>query len=286
MSRTASRYAVRDRNRLLDPAADAHQIYRDMALIDFPSDMKLGLHLAFYRSFIIPGIAELLARTGEIQAHTDKRTMDTGLLMYELIYGGTESERGRQVIAMLNRMHHRYDIPADQYQYILATFVVQPTRWIEQAGWRPIEPVEREASAQFYGRVGKLMAIRDIPDTFADFDSFLVDYERQHAGRSDAALQLMAASQMTFANRLPTRLQGLSDPLVAAMTDEPTVLEALGLSRAPRWLRAAVHGGLGARKIITRHRPPLTESAFTPGHHGRDQYPGGYQLEELGVQPS
>jgi hypothetical protein len=41
------------------------------------------------------GTADLLVHAGEIQRRPLKRSMDTGLLMYELIDSGPESDRGR-----------------------------------------------------------------------------------------------------------------------------------------------------------------------------------------------
>lgn len=85
---------------LPDPApaitgCDYHRIYRRLALYDFADDLKLGLNLAFYRSFGIPAIGAVLGNTGEVAHRAQKRADDTGLLLYELIYHGPAHPRGR-----------------------------------------------------------------------------------------------------------------------------------------------------------------------------------------------
>ena len=84
--------------RTLDPVTDYEEIYRTVAQYEFGWETKLGMYLAFYRTFGIPAIAELLYSTGEMTERTRKRADDTGLLMYELITNGLESERGRAAV--------------------------------------------------------------------------------------------------------------------------------------------------------------------------------------------
>jgi hypothetical protein len=85
------------RIRRLDPQRDYHQIYRALALVEFPWDMRVALQLAFLRTFAVPSISGLLDRAGQSTRHTHKRALDTALLMFELIdHGFAHLEAGRR----------------------------------------------------------------------------------------------------------------------------------------------------------------------------------------------
>jgi hypothetical protein len=159
------RFAHVQRLAALDPQTDDHEIYRTTALMEFPWEMRFGLNLAFYRTFAAPRIAALLAHTGEMERQPQKRAMDSGMFMYELIEHGLDHERGKEVVRRLNQMHRRWDIDNEDYVYVLAAFVVAPTRFIDENGWRKLTPVEREATASFYRQLGRHMAIRDLPES-------------------------------------------------------------------------------------------------------------------------
>jgi hypothetical protein len=105
----------------------------------------MGLLLAFWRTFAIPSIAQLLDATGETTQRTARRTDDTGILMFELIDHGFDHPRGRTAVRRLNHLHRRYPISNDDYRYVLGTFIVIGLRWIDRHGWRPLHTVERQA---------------------------------------------------------------------------------------------------------------------------------------------
>lgn len=272
----------RDEHNTLNPETDYHRIYRDNCLLEFGTDTKLGLHLAFYRSFTIPSIARLLDRTGEIERHPEKRSADTGLLMYELIAAGFHDPRGVAVVRQLNRMHRRWDITNDEYLYILTTFIVSPARWINRNGRRQLTDVEMQAATAFYRELGRRMRIPDLPATYRDADAYLRSYEAQHMAPSAEAARLMRAAQHVFANTLPKPIRRFSDPLVTVLLGEPAVAAALGLPEPSRTLRTVVKAGLLARKLVGRVKKPAEISWFRPGEHSAGYYRGSYDLDQLG----
>ena len=79
-------------------------------------------------------------------------------------------------------MHGAYDISNDDMRYVLSTFVVVPKRWMDDYGWRPFTPAEVEASTRYYLELGRLMGIKDVPETYAGFERLLDDYEAEHFG--------------------------------------------------------------------------------------------------------
>lgn len=275
------RYAVSRATAQLDPVRDAHEVYRAQAMLDMKWEMRLGLNLALYRTFAVPRIATLLAATGEMATNPHKRAFDTGLWMYELIEHGLDHERGREVVRGLNRMHRRYAIADEDYRYVLSTFVVVPTRFIDDVGWRTCTPVEREAVAAFYARLGQLMAIPDVPVGYDAFAAFFDTYEAEHVAYSEAGAAQMHATGGVIAEMLPARLRPLAAPVTAALL-EPRLVAALGLHEPPAAVRLAVRLALRLRAVRERRRPPRSEGWFVPGRQVRGVYPHGYDLHDLG----
>lgn len=273
--------------RSLDPATDFQTIYRLTACYEFPFDVMLGLQLAFFKSFASTRTAPLLARTGQIAGNPVKRAIDTGLVHFEILYHGFDHPRSTRLIAMTNRVHHRWPIRTEDYIYVLGTQLLEPLRWLERYGWRPPCCHERAAMMQWNLRLAHEMGIdkSSLPTTLPEFQSFYTAYEQRHLRFTPDAQQLFAISAAALvATRLPPRLAPLARPLTVALIDEP-LRRAVGASIPPALLRAAVHGAFRARALAERVLPPRKESKFVPGHAGIAAYPDGYTLDDLGPQP-
>src|ERR1700755_918304 len=117
---------------------------------EFPWDMTQSLGLALYRTYAVPSIGQLLSATGEFERRTHKRYADTGLILEAVIEHGFASPDGRAALRRMNQMHGAYAISNDDMRYVLSTFVVIPTRWLERFGWRALSEPERRASVNYY----------------------------------------------------------------------------------------------------------------------------------------
>ncbi len=274
-------YANRDTIAGLDPG-DYLRIYQLTVLYDFPKDARIGLNLAFYRVFAIPGIANLLVHTGEMLARPAKRGYDTGLVMYELISHGFDHPRGREMVRLINRVHKPWSITEEDYRYVLATFIVLPLRWIEKRGWRTLLPMEREASATFYRELGRRMNIPNLPPDYAAAAAMLDAYEARNMAPSEAGAQLMDATQQFLVRKVPHRLRPLGPTVTSALLDDPPLTQALGLPRPPPGARAVVNAAYTLRNTVIRLRKPATTSWFVPGRPVSNVYPQGYRLADLG----
>ncbi len=164
----------------MDPAADYAEIYRLLGAHEFPWDLTQSLGLALYRTYAVPSIGELLSRTGEFERRTHKRYADTGLILEAVIQHGFGSPTGRAALRRMNQMHGAYAISNEDMRYVLSTFVVVPTRWIDRFGYRPLSEVERVASTNYYRELGRPMNIKAIPETYDAFATLLDEYEREH----------------------------------------------------------------------------------------------------------
>src|SRR4051794_17475795 len=280
------RYDVRRRIEELDPARDFREIYRLTSTYEFPWDINQALNFALFRTYAVPGIGGLTARTGELVHRAQKRYDDTVLILDAMMMHGPTVGDGRTALRRMNRMHGSYDIDNDQLRYVLCTFVVTPIRWMDEYGWRRMCETERIASANYYRDLGRHMGIRDIPQTWQGFARHMDDYERACFGfdagaRSvaDATLDLLATFPPN--DKLPARFVR---HMSFALMDDP-LLDAFGLPHPNPLFRAVVRGGLKVRGRVVRWMPPRTEPFSVRELKSVRSYPDGYDLAELGTFP-
>ncbi|MFJ3221976.1 oxygenase MpaB family protein [Streptomyces sp. NPDC086783] len=278
------RYERLERIRRMDPYEESLEIYRLSAVYEFPWDFTRALELALYRTYAVPSIGRLLAETAELTDRAQKRYDDTALLLDTVVEHGFDAVEGRTAIRRINQMHRSYDIGNEDMRYVLCTFVVMPKRWIDAYGWRRMSRHEVVASTVHYRTLGRHMGIRDIPETYEEFESCLDAYEETHFGWdesarrvSDATLDLMTSwypRPLTPALRTAT-LALLDDSLLRAFRYEPP-------SRATRaWVRRAVR----ARGRLVRLMPPRRAPHYARQNWEIKSYPDGYRVAELGTRP-
>ncbi|MFG1869107.1 oxygenase MpaB family protein [Micromonospora arborensis] len=277
------RYANLSRTRTLDPERDYLDIYQTMLRYEFAWDMKLGLNLAFNRSFSIPAIAAVHTATGELTERTQKRIDDTGLLMYEMVLNGFEQPRGRDALRRVNQLHRPYDISNDDFLYVLGCLVVVPTRWLQEYGWRQPCCHERHATYLFYRELGRRMGITDIPGSYDEFETWFDAHDAAHLQPNDDAAAIERATRMRMLTRIPWMLAPLGNALVSAMYDAP-LRRAMRVD-TPAWpVRAGLHVALKMRSRLQRwFGAPRTTALFADGINAKS-YPDGYEISQLGPQ--
>lgn len=261
---------------------DWEQTYRQMVLFDLAADMELGFFLAYYRNFAIPSIAETLGRNGEISQRPMKRSYDTGIVTYELITCGLDSERGRHMVDLLNRVHRHVPGSPDDFLYVLITLLVVPIRWARDHAWRPPTDTEEVAAVRLYQELGRRMHVNGVPDTFDEAARLFDDYEAKNIAGSPGGNRLMAGTVQVLRSRLPAPLRPLVRPLLSAMFDDVRLTEALGLPHPRRLTIATLEAGLSLRNATRRHRPLSAKPHFIPGKAGSSLYPNGYRLDGIG----
>ncbi|PMR62640.1 DUF2236 domain-containing protein [Verrucosispora sp. ts21] len=278
-----ARYANLARIRAHSPEHDYLAIYQTMLRYEFPWDMKLGLNLAFNRSFSIPSISAVHVATGELTERAQKRIDDTGLLMYEMMLNGFDQPRGREALRRVNQIHRPYDIGNDDYLYVLGCLVVIPTRWLQRYGWRRPCCHERQATYLFYRELGRRMGIHDIPDSYEAFEAWFDAHDAAHLKPNDDAAAIERATRMLMLTRIPKPLAPLGNALVSAMYDAP-LRRAMRLD-TPAWpVRAGLHLGLKTRSRLQRwFGAPRTTPLFADGIKTKS-YPDGYEISRLGPQ--
>ena len=273
-----------DEIRTLDPVRDAQRIVFIDACLEFPWDTQRSLELAFYRTYAVPSIAELLASTGEFTERAQKRYDDTQLLISAFCELGYDAGLGRRAIKRMNRIHGRFEIANEDFLYVLSTMVFEPIRWNARFGWRRLLDVERLATFYFWREVGALMGIRDIPADYETFETFNVEFEREHFAYTEGGARVAAATRDMFIGWFPGLPKSLGRPFVHALLDEP-LLDALGFPHPPRALRAAAAASLQARSHALRFFPDRRKPRMRTEERHRS-YPEHVEIEQLGPPPA
>jgi hypothetical protein len=267
----------------LDPLRDAERIVYLDACFEFPFDVTRSLELAFFRTFAVPAIAELLGSTGEFVERSRKRYDDTDLLISTFTEHGHSTPVGRAAIRRMNQLHGRFAIANDDSLYVLSTLVLEPFRWNERFGWRPALEAERLATFNFWRAVGHLMNIKDIPKTYEEIERFNVAFEKSRFRYTEAGHRVATAMVKMFIGKIPGLPKRLGARAIHALLDEP-LLDALGLPRPTAAERHIVEGALQLRARAVRLLPPRRKPRLRTSI-GRRTYPRGYRIHELGPPP-
>ncbi len=266
----------------MDAETQAREIVFALSSWDFPWDIEKSLEFALFRTYAVPSISSLLARTGEFDKRTRKRYDDTELILAEITEHGPDHGRGAAALARMNEMHARFRIANEDFIYVLSTFIFEPQRWLDQYGWRKLTGNEKRAMFNYYHDLGRRMGIKNLPETPQAFEAFNREYEAKHFRYAETnALIGNKTLDLLLGFYLPKSLFGLARPAAYAMMDKP-LLEAMGFREPPAVLRKLVPAGLRMRaKLLAilpkRKKPHLLTSVRRP------TYPNGYEVEELGT---
>ena len=268
----------------LDPVRDCQAIHRITAGYEFPWDYQRALEFALFRTYCVPTISGLLAATGEFEKRPQKRYDDTALLMAEIVEHGYESERGRESLRTVNRMHAQYDISNDDMLYVLTTFIYEPIEWIDTYGWRRLHPKERLAAFHFYCEVGKRMGIKHIPESYTEFAQFKLDYEERTFRFDEDNRRIGTYTLDLYCSWFPAALTPAVKQGVFALLGD-RMAQAFGFPAGSTTIERIAVGALRARARVERFFPKRTQSRTTSDAANKTYpgYPVGYAPSDLGT---
>lgn len=267
-----------------DPETEYEDICRWLGAIEFAWDIEKALEFALFRTYAVPSISSLLARTGKFEAEPRKRYDDTELLLSEPMEHGLDSDRGTEAVARINAIHGRFRISNDDMLYVLSTFVCEPVRWCAKFAKRPFTHDEVRAWTNYYRALGARMRIDGIPASYEAFDALNRDYERQHFRFAKTNRRIAVASlDLLLGFYLPRSLCGVARPLALCLMDGPLLL-AMGFEPPSPRLRRWVEGVMGLRRRVLRILPRRKNPRLITARR-RPSYPGGYVISELGSGP-
>ena len=184
----------------------------------------------------------------------------------------------------MNRIHGRFEISNEDFLYVLSSFVFEPIRWNARFGWRRMIEKERRALFHFWRAVGERMDIKNIPEDYAAFEKFSVEYERAHYRFSEANQRVGLATRELFKSWFPRPLRPLVERGIHGFMDDQ-LIEAFGFPKPSPAMRRTVAAGLKLRahflRIWPRRRRPLLRTEMTHA-----SYPNGYRIETVGPADS
>ena len=270
----------------LDPEDDYLEIARITSTLEFPWDVQQALSFALFRTFAVPSIGGLLARTGEFTDHPQKRYDDTVLLLDSVLQHGFADAEGRAALKRVNQMHGAYGISNDDLRYVLSTFVVVPKRWLADYGWRQLTPKEGDASTRYYLDLGRHMGIKDLPSTLEGFAVLMDEYEAAHFAYDEGARRVADATLDLLATFPPSQSlpKGLVRKVAYALMDDP-LLDALHYPRPHPAFRRAVRQGMKARASVVRRKRPRATPVLASELPQVRSYPRGFAVGDLGTFP-
>ncbi|GAC58302.1 hypothetical protein GOHSU_36_00460 [Gordonia hirsuta DSM 44140 = NBRC 16056] len=273
-----------NRNRGLDPKTDFEQMYRNLALYDFPWDINQALSFALFRTYAVPSVGGLLDRSGGF-VDTQKRYDDTALLLERPLVCGFSAVEGKTALRRINQMHREYDITNDDMLYVLSTFVVVPKRWIDDYGWRSLTYDEVVAVVNYYRKLGRHMNIKDIPETYDEFADLMDSYEQQHFAYDEGGRRVADMTMELFATFYPRPARPAVRVFSRALMDEP-LLRAFRYDAPPALVQTASRAALRARGVLVRMLPPrLRAKRFEDTHRQKTYRKGEVVTAQLGTFP-
>jgi len=266
----------------LDPDRDHQRIVFLLSYQLFPWDVERALEFALLRTYAIPSISGLLARTGEFTARARKRYDDTELLLAEIGEHGFDDPRAGEALSRINAMHGRFRIAGEDFLYVLSTFVFDPIDWMAAYGRRPFTGLEQRAWLRSYQELGRRLGIADIPATLDAFRAFRDRYEARRMTFAPSNREVSGVTiDLVLAMFVPRWLFPLGRPAALSLCDGRLV-EALGWWRPPRALAALVRGAMRLRGRALRLLPePRRLRRITTRR--TPTYPHGYEISRLGT---
>ncbi|MBM7070115.1 oxygenase MpaB family protein [Actibacterium sp. 188UL27-1] len=266
----------------LDPEASYEEIARLLYAYEFSWDIERALEFALFRTYAVPAISGLLAKTGEFETRPRKRYDDTELILAETIENGLDSTEGQRSIARMNAMHGRFRIGNGDMLYVLSTFICEPIRWLDRFGRRSMTNREKRAWFLYYRGLGERMGIEQIPTDLTDMMRFNVEYEATHFRFADTNRRIADATTVLLLGfYVPSWLFWMGRPAVRAFLDQ-RLLDSMGLAPAPSWVRGMLMAALRLRSGLLK-RLPLRRKPRYLTQVPRPTYPEGYRIEELGT---
>jgi hypothetical protein len=266
----------------LDPVESYEEIARHLYAYEFSWDIERALEFALFRTYAVPSISGLLAKTGEFETRPRKRYDDTELILAETIEHGLESPEGQRSIARMNAMHGRFRIDNSDMLYVLSTFICEPIRWLDRFGRRPMTDNEQCAWFLYYCGLGERMGIKNI---HLQLDAMMIwneEYEAANFQFSETNQRISDATiKLLLGFYLPHWLYWAGKPAIRALLDPP-LLDSMGLRPVPVWFSRLTVGALRTRAVVLR-RLPLRRKPRLLTQIPRPTYPEGHRIEELGT---
>ena len=130
--------------------------------------------------------------------------------------------------------------------------------------------------------MAKRMNIKGVPASVGELDRWSRDYERANLRFSESSRRVADDTLGLFLSWYPRPLRPLIRLAVFALLEE-RLLDAFGYPHPPAWFRSLLEVALKLRARVVALLPRRTRPRLVTQEKHR-AYPGGYRLEQLGVE--
>jgi len=261
-------------------------IVKYLANHDAPIDFLISGELAQIQTFGIPSISKVLQRTKQYQNAGLKRLDDTRAILTECMVDSIDSDRGQHMVKHLNWIHSHYDISNDDYLYTLALFIVEPARWMEVFGYRPLSAREKYAEYLAFKSLGMAMGIKHIPESLDEFVVWYQDYRSQYMVYHPDNKKVTDGLIDGMKDMFPFFIKPLIRPVILTLINDAELLAATGQKAPSKFAQILVKGLMKIRRLSQKYINPWQNNSFETSYLGQHykSYPKGYQNSVLGPE--
>lgn len=249
---------------------EAYSIQKLVSDAEFPALFEKGLQLALFRTYGIPTISKILAKTAQLgtSENVAKRYADTAVIISEIYSSAPTGERGIEAFARLNYLHGHYRkdgrITNDDMLYTLALFMNHPCEWINRYEWRQLTDIEVCAIATFHKSMGEAMQIKydNLPSNrtgwrdglhfYQELDEWAKEYEKKYMVPNDDNHAIATKTKELLLSTVPSFTHGLVAQLMSAAMDD-RLREAIKFEPAHPAAKSLLNAFMSARRFFLRY---------------------------------
>lgn len=230
---------------------EAQKVLNEYSFYEEPFLYNKSLEFALFKTYSIPTISKLLSATSGLVKTAARRAEDTAVLLTMATFFNLNSEEATLAIARTNYLHSRYGskISQDDLLYTLSAFVLEPVRWAQKFGWRPMHPLEQEANFVVWRSIGERMQIENIPETQEAFRQWSDAYEKRAMVYADSNKEVADATTEVFLAPLPKSFKPFARRVVYALVPVD-MLAAFNYPAQPGWLHTLIKVLFGLRALV------------------------------------
>lgn len=250
----------------------AHEVAKLHMLDEQQFLTGISTQWALIKTYSIAKGTRLLVKTRQIGSLkcVGRRAEDTGVFLGEIIAGDMDDPRWMAALSKVNWLHSRYknQISSGEMLSTLAFFILEPIKFINAYGWRPLTKMEEVSRFLFWKEIGLRMGINNIPETIDELRVWHEEYEKKEQKFSPDNVICTKNTMDLFLRDVPKSLHwfvnGFAQSLMVSVAScsrerkltrcqEPRCRRALGWPDPPAWLESFVHKGLAFRGKLIRH---------------------------------
>ncbi len=255
------------------------------ALYGGPRFVHANFLIAFARQAAVPSIANVLCRNGhgDIVVDPGRRNDLTMTFFGEFVRLGHESADGIAAIKLMERIHDRFPITAEEKLYTLAVMMFDSRREIDYLGARRYSQRVTDGLWHFWRGMARHMSLGEPAATPQELHNWMIEFERRNYAPSAAGHAVAQALMKDWERWFPRPLKRRSHGMMLAVWDDQ-LRSALQLPDPPRWATKLMRFQAQQLMITAPYRVVPVDRTWTR-QWGR-RFGADFRLDGLDPMPS